>query len=500
MNPTRTRNLVTDPSPGLYERRLPRPVGWCADLYDGHPHAVLVVDAAGRLLHGNPASVWLAGNGRVPSLFDLLELRACPDSAEGLRAALRDGAAWRGPLGVKAADAATRVVQLHLIAQTGGGGAGAERVVIVERERVIDRVPALMWSADAAFSFTWVSHGFVEFTGRDAEALLGRRWLECVHPQDRERCTGIYEASQQARRPFSMDLRVRRNDDEYRCMLVQAVPDPAGYTGLAVDIHERSQIETQLAENSEARRRNDLRHGRFLAALSHELRSPLAPISNAASLLRTLETDNPTLGRLREILERQVARLRRVLDDLIDVTQALQGELTLVRQPVALHEIVDGAIAQNQRTLDALGHQVVLSVSARPIVLEGDSVRLTQMLANLLANAARCTPEAASIGISVGVVDEQIRIAVKDPGRGIAPEALPRVFDLFAQPADGSPGGLGVGLTLARRIAQNHGGDVVAHSAGLGTGSEFVVTLPLKMPANLRALALRRAASSPASS
>ena len=491
---------MIDPASRLHEPRLPRPVGWCAALYEAHPHAVLVVDAAGRLLQGNPASEWLAGNGGVPSLFDLLELRTCPDSGEGLRAALRDGAAWRGPLVVKAADAATRVVQVHLIDQAAGGDAGSERVVIVERERVIDRVPALMWSADAGFSFTWVSHGFVEFTGREVEALLGRRWLECVHPQDRERCTGIYEASQQARLPFSMDLRVRRHDDEYRCMLVQAVPDPDGYTGLAVDIHERSQIETQLAGNTEARRRNDLRQGRFLAALSHELRSPLAPISNAASVLRTLETDNPILVRLREILERQVARLLRVLDDLIDVTQALQGELTLVRKPVALQDIVDGAIAQNQRTLDALGHHVILSLSARAIVLEGDSVRLTQMLASLLANAAKFTPEAASIGISVGVVDDQIRIAVKDPGRGIAPEALPRVFDLFAQPADGSRGGLGVGLTLARRIAQYHGGDVVAHSAGLGAGSEFVVTLPLKTPANLRALALRRSASAPASS
>ena len=278
---------------------------------------------------------------------------------------------------------------------------------------------------------------------------------------------------------------------------MQATPLGSGYGGVSIDIEERHQLETQLAEHTEMRRRNDVRQGQFLSSLTHELRSPLEPISNAASVLRTLESDNPTLLRLREILERQVARMRRVLDDLIDVTQALQGELTLVRQPVRIDEVLEAALGQNQRSLDAMGQQVKLSLPARSIVIEGDSVRLAQMLSNLLANASKFSAEATTIGISVSAFDDRLRIGVKDSGRGIDADFLSRVFDLFAQETREPRRGLGVGLTLARRIAQYHGGDIVAHSAGLGEGAEFVVTLPLAPAAVLRQGASRSASAKP---
>ena len=486
------RTAVTDDTAHRVEPG-PNPLAsWCSALYEGHPHAVLVVDASGHVLHANPAAGWL---GTVPGrrLLDLLPAPG-PERSAPLDEALHAGTAWTGTLDVRAADGSLPTVCLRLLAAQRGDDSDGARVCIVERHGLTDRLPALLWSVDTEFGCTWVNHAVVVYTGLAPEELLGPRWLECVHPQDRERCLGIFKASQDANLPFSLDLRLRRHDAAYRCHLVQATPLGSGYGGVSIDIEERHQLETQLAEHIEMRRRNDIRQGQFLSSLTHELRSPLAPISNAASVLRTLESDNPTLLRLREILERQVARMGRVLDDLIDVTQALQGELTLVRKPVLVNEVLEAALGQNQRSLDALRQQVKLSLPARAIVIEGDSVRLAQMLSSLLANASKFSPEATTIGVSVSAFDERLRIGVKDSGRGIAAGFLSKVFDLFAQETREPRRGLGVGLTLARRIAQYHGGDIVAHSAGLGEGAEFVVTLPLA-PAVLRQGASRSASA-----
>ncbi len=463
------------------------PAAWGTLLYEEHPHAVLVIDAAGRRLSSNRAAQWLAGAGRLHSLFDLLELPADPAAGQALRTALREGREWTGSLGAHSAEGETLPVCLRLLAAPAGARDPAARICIVERQRAPDDMPALLWSTDQNFGFTWASQGFVDFTGRRLPQLLGQRWLDCVHPEDRERCVGIFRASQQARLPFSMDLHLRRHDDVYRCLLFQAAPAAEGYAGLAVDIHERHRSETELAQHTESRRRNDLRQGQFLAGLSHELRSPLAPISNVASVLRTLEEGNPTVLKLREILERQVSRMRRALDELFDVTQALQGELTLTRRPVQLNEVLQVALAQNQRQLDAMGQHVTLRLLARDATLEGDSVRLAQVFSALLANASKFSPEDAVIEVAVTVLDGTVRTAVKDPGRGISPEFMPRIFDLFAQETRDPKGGLGLGLTLARRIAQYHGGDLHASSEGPGRGAEFVVTLPLPAQARRRA-------------
>ncbi|MEO6744982.1 MAG: PAS domain-containing sensor histidine kinase, partial [Caldimonas sp.] len=374
-------------------------------------------------------------------------------------------------------------------------GSAGSPLYLIERDGLDHLLPGLLWSADAGFGLRWANQGFIAYTGRALSELLGPGWIDCVHPEDRERGIGIFTTSQQAGLPFSMDLRLRRQDGEYRCMLVQAAPCGDCYGAVAVDIHERNRMEIELAEHTEARRRNDLRQGHFLASLSHELRGPLAPIANAASVLRTLEADNPTLLRLREILERQVARIRRVLDDLVDITQALQGELSMVRRPVSSNEVLELALAHSQPQFDARAQQVALKLPARPAMLEGDSVRLSQMVGCLLANASRYSPEGSTIDVDVGVDDERLRIGVKDTGRGIGASFLPHVFDLFAQETHEHKSGLGMGLTLARRIALHHGGTISARSAGPGLGSEFTVTLPLDARIEPRAAATKRTAA-----
>ena len=288
-----------------------------------------------------------------------------------------------------------------------------------------------------------------------------------------------------------MDLRVRRHDGQYRWMLDNGVPrfgaDGAavGYVGSCVDIHERKELEESLAERTQQLRLAERRQGQFLAMLSHELRNPLAPIANAASVLRTLESTNPILVRLREILERQVARMGHLIEELIDVTRAAQGQISLVREQVSVESVVQAAVAASHDKLTTAGHRLDVDVPDARLFVRGDRGRLAQALSHLIINAAKFTFEPSTISISVRRAARTVQIAVKDQGAGIDPKFLPHAFELFAQQDQTlarTLGGLGVGLTLARRIAQLHGGDVEGFSEGPGRGSEFVFWLPLIEP------------------
>jgi len=357
-----------------------------------------------------------------------------------------------------------------------------------ESARVIAAAPVLIWSAGLDRRNDWFSPSWSAYTGRSADELLGDGWTRAVHPEDVDRCLGIRATSFEARAPFSMDLRLRRHDGQYRWMLDNGVPrfgaDGAaiGYVGSCVDIHERKELEESLAERTQQLRLAERRQGQFLAMLSHELRNPLAPIANAASVLRTLESTNPILVRLREILERQVGRMGHLIEELIDVTRAAQGQITLVREQVSIESVVQAAVAASHDKLTAAGHRLDVDVPDERLFVRGDRGRLAQALSHLIINAAKFSFEPSTIAISVRRAARTVQIAVKDQGAGIDPKFLPHAFELFAQQDTTlarSLGGLGVGLTLARRIAQLHGGDVEGFSEGPGRGSEFVFWLPL---------------------
>ncbi|MDQ6627008.1 MAG: ATP-binding protein [Pseudomonadota bacterium] len=349
-------------------------------------------------------------------------------------------------------------------------------------------VPAFIWSAGLDGKNDWHSAAWSSFTGRSTNELQGDGWMRSVHPEDLERCVGIRAASFQARAPFSMDFRLRRRDGEYRWVADSGAPrygadaQPVGYVGSAVDVQERKALEENLAERTQALRHAERRQGQFLAMLSHELRNPLAPIANAASVLRTLEHSNPILVRLREILERQVAKLGRLVEELIDVTRSAQGQISLVRERASVESVVQAAVARSHDKINAGMHRLEVELPDQRLYLRGDSGRLAQALANLIANAAKFTFEPGVVTISVRRVAKTVQISVRDQGQGIEPTFLPHVFELFAQQDQTlarSLGGLGVGLTLARRIAQLHGGDVEAFSEGSGHGAEFILWLPL---------------------
>ncbi|MBL8795205.1 MAG: response regulator [Planctomycetia bacterium] len=251
---------------------------------------------------------------------------------------------------------------------------------------------------------------------------------------------------------------------------------------LQAEIVERQRLEEELRRRLDQLAEADRHKNEFLAMLAHELRNPLAPVRNALHILKMPGADRDTAEQARGLMERQVQHLVRLVDDLLDVSRIVRGQIELRREPVELMTVVGRAVETAQPALDAHGHQLSVSLPPHPVYLDADLVRLAQVLGNLLINAAKYTPRAGRIQLSAETNADEVTLRVRDSGNGIAPELLPRVFDLFVQ-ADRSlarsQGGLGIGLTLVKRIAEMHGGRVAAASAGPGQGSEFSVTLPI---------------------
>lgn len=220
----------------------------------------------------------------------------------------------------------------------------------------------------------------------------------------------------------------------------------------------------------------------FLAIIAHELRDPLAPIRIATAMLGRVSSDEPLLPRARAIIERQVENMARLVGDLLDASRVGKGKLSLEQRPINLADIVADAVATCSPAMDARQHQLELTLPDGPVPVNGDALRLVQVLNNLLINAAKYTPVGGSISLLLASADRSATLTVADNGIGITAEALPQIFDPFVQDvhAIGFNGfSLGIGLTVVREIVQAHGGSVVASSAGRGLGSRFVITLPL---------------------
>ncbi|MDI1481848.1 PAS domain S-box protein [Polyangium sp. y55x31] len=241
---------------------------------------------------------------------------------------------------------------------------------------------------------------------------------------------------------------------------------------------------TDQKRAEEALHEADRRKDEFLAMLAHELRNPLAPIKTAVEIQKRIALEEPRLLRSRDVIERQVGHLVRLLDDLLDVSRISRGRITLRKETHELCEIVAQAVESTRPLIDARSHELVLAPCPEPLHVKVDAARLTQVVANLLNNAAKYTDDGGCIhlGTERGSQNEAF-IRIKDNGRGIHPKDLPHVFDTFYQSMrtlDRSEGGLGIGLSLVRRLIELHGGRVEAHSDGLGKGSEFVVRLALE--------------------
>jgi len=242
---------------------------------------------------------------------------------------------------------------------------------------------------------------------------------------------------------------------------------------LLSEVAERARAEQALKE---ADRHKD----EFLAMLAHELRNPLAPILNAVQLMRMKPIADPQLSWSRDVIERQLSHLTRLVDDLLDVARITRGRINLSQEPTELAVLIARAVETVQPLIQARGHEFTSEIPAATLRINADPLRLTQAFGNVLGNAAKYTERGGRISLTVCRQGTDVEIRVRDTGVGIPAEQLPRIFDLFTQVrSDHSQSGLGIGLALVRRLLQMHGGTITAHSEGPGQGTEFLIRLPL---------------------
>lgn len=241
-------------------------------------------------------------------------------------------------------------------------------------------------------------------------------------------------------------------------------------------------LEERVEERSAALREADRRKDEFLATLAHELRNPLAPLKNALELMKAADGDREQIDQARSAMERQVGQMVRLVDDLLDVSRISRDKLVLRSERVELAEVLRHALETCRPLVESAGHELSVTLPSEPIYLDADAARLAQVFGNLLNNACKYTEPRGHISLSVERCGPDVFVAIKDTGVGIPPEMLAAVFDLFTQvdrSLERAAGGLGIGLSLVKRLVEMHGGRVSARSEGHGRGSEFVVSLPV---------------------
>lgn len=308
------------------------------------------------------------------------------------------------------------------------------------------------------------------------EKVIGHSMAAYIAPSQR---SDFERMVQEARTGRSQgELNFQLHDGRTRPVLVSLAPLPLDHADAICMVVTDLTDHKKHQDLQEANRRKD----EFLAMLAHELRNPLAPIQNAVVILKHLGLADENVRYAREIIDRQVHHLSRLVDDLLDVSRITLGKVKLQRQPIEINTIIARAVEASRPFIDNRRHQLTVSLPPKGIRVDADPTRLTQILGNLLSNAAKYMNEGGEIFLSTEQSLTEVAIRVRDTGIGISAEFLPRVFDLFIQ-GDRSmaraEGGLGIGLTLVRRLVEMHGGTVEADSKGLDLGSEFVVRLPI---------------------
>ena len=343
-----------------------------------------------------------------------------------------------------------------------------------------DSMSPLAWTARPDGYVTWYNHRWYEYTGTRFEQVKGWGWQTVHDPATLPSVLRRWAESITAGTTFDMQFPLRGADGTFRHFLTRAIPlrtpggDVAQWFGTHTDV-------TELVQAQEALHESDRRKDQFIAVLSHELRNPLAPIRNSLYVLDRAGPSSEKGALALAIVRRQIGHLNRLVDDLLDVTRIARGKIELRRQCLDVSDVMRRACDDHRGVLHELGLQLRVEASD-PVWVDGDDTRISQVIGNLLHNAAKFSAAGGTVVASAGVVDGQAQIRVRDDGRGIPAEFLPRIFEPFVQ-GDGdlarNKGGLGLGLALARGLVELHGGSVRAHSDGAGRGSEFVVNLPV---------------------
>jgi PAS domain S-box-containing protein len=343
-----------------------------------------------------------------------------------------------------------------------------------------DSVPDIVWTSEPDGRCDYVNRRWSDFTGKSADDAYGLKWVAALHEEDRQRSSERWIRSMQSGEPFECEYRFLSKDGSYRWCLGRALPlrDQRGrivkWFGNCLDVDAQKQLEQALRE---ADRRKD----RFLAVLAHELRNPLASIAYAAQMLAM---EDPTAQPVQEaatIIDRQVSHITRLAEDLADASRISRGRISIKKERVEMATIVNRAVETTRVGIEARHQRLEVQLPVEPLWIDVDPTRMVQVLGNLLVNASKYTEEAGLISLRATREGDDAAIRVRDTGVGIPREALDRVFEDFFQvegSEERSHGGLGIGLSLARRLVQLNGGSIRAYSEGPGRGAELVVRLP----------------------
>jgi PAS domain S-box-containing protein len=481
------------------------------EMIDALPVAIYTTDADGRITHFNSACVEFSG--RTPELgsdhwcvtWKLYHSDGTPLAHDKcpMAVSLKQRRSVRGVEAIAERPDGSRIwfepYPTPLFDSAGNLIGGINMLVdITERKRAEETralLAAVVETSDDAIItknldgvITSWNQSAERLFGYTAEEAVGRSVMMLIPPDRLHEEPKILARLRSGERVDHFEtIRVRKDGQLLDISLtISPVKDRShriiGISKIARDITEQKRVEKALRESEEALRAADHRKNEFLATLAHELRNPLAPIRNSLHILRMTGTDDPSAARVQEMLERQVNHMSRLVDDLLDVARITSGRIELRSEPVELAALIRSAVEVSKPLIDVANHRLATTLPPRPITVEGDAIRLTQVITNLLNNAAKYMEPGGQIWLTAASEGDEAVISVRDTGIGIAPDMLPRVFQMFTQvDRDGkhTQGGLGVGLALARQLVEMHGGRIEGRSQGKGQGSEFVVRLPL---------------------
>jgi len=347
-----------------------------------------------------------------------------------------------------------------------------------------------VWARDLASGAVWFSAELEALAGLGEGGFGGTAdaFYALVHPDDLQAFKDTIAQALALVRDCSVQFRLRHGDGHWTAMEAHVRPacdasgTPITLCGIAINIDERQRDAERLRELNAQLALADRKKDEFLATLAHELRNPLAPLRNVLEILKLKASDDPQLVWAREVFERQMGQMSHLVDDLMEISRITQGRVELRRESVDLAAVMQGAVEASAAAVAAGGHKLIVELPAPPLTLDADPTRLTQILTNLLNNAAKYTPDGGHIWFSARCEDGAAVLTVRDSGIGIAADNLVNVFTMFAQlePAlERAQGGLGIGLALVKGLVELHGGTIRADSGGVGQGSEFTVRLPL---------------------
>ncbi|WP_081974701.1 PAS domain-containing sensor histidine kinase [Novilysobacter arseniciresistens] len=515
-------------SEGVFERaasvqrdnlRLAAREGFMTDLFEQAPGFIAVLRGPDHVFElANDAYEQLVGRrdliGRgVREALPELSGQGFFELLDQVRSTGRPFVGRSVPVELNDIDGLPRTVFVDFVYQPVRGASGAVESIFVQGSDVTDRetaldalrqsesrfhtiadlLPQMVWSTRPDGEVEYFNRRWYEFTGDGRGAIGGHAWVGRVHEQDRDRALAAWQASVATGDPYEVEYRLRDRHGEHHWVLARGLPVPGAdgallrWIGTCTLIHEQKRVQQMLEESQQALRSADDQRNRFLATLAHELRNPLAPIANAAQLLKMAPDRQDTVSHTAGVIERQAEHMRRLVEDLLDVSRVTRGQARLHLAPVVLVEAVAVAVEQTAGAVAESRNRLEVIDRAPGLRVRGDALRVTQIVANLVSNAAKFTPAGGRIVVEIDREgdgdDAQACIRVTDTGIGLPPELLEQVFELFVQ-ADGSAarsgGGLGIGLSLARSLAQLHGGSLAAHSDGPGQGSSFVLRLPVE--------------------